>query len=350
MKRMKWVIPVTMGVGLMWASSVRAGDLTPPGAPAATMYTLEEIYQQLLVTQQQAEHLKARMHANGIVVSSGDMVLIPAGSFEMGDAFAEGYAHELPVHEVTVSAFYMGKTEVTMGQWDEVYQWATNNGYGFTNQGAGKGANHPVHTVNWYDSIAWCNARSQWAGFTPCYTNASGTLYTNSLTALPIGCIWSANGYRLPTEAEWEKAARGNVGERRFPWEDANTIQHVRANYYADTSTYAYDTSAQDLFHPDYEVFAMPYTSPGSDFAANGYGLYDMAGNVSEWCWDWFDPAYYASSPTTDPRGPGSSLYRVQRGGSWYDAPDSSRVAHRGSNFAHDQNNTTGFRVVRAAP
>jgi formylglycine-generating enzyme required for sulfatase activity len=283
--------------------------------------------------------------------SSGDptegMVLIPGGEFVMGDTFDEGDDDELPLHTNTISAFHMDETEVTKAKWDEVYDWATARGYGFDNAGSGKGTNHPVHTVNWYDCVKWANARSELAGFTPCYTNADGSVYTNG--TFSGGCDWSADGYRLPTEAEWEKAARGGAANHRFPWDDSDEIQHARANYFSRDS-YAYDTSPTRGDHPDYNSGGYPYTSPVGSFAPNGYGLYDMAGNLYEWCWDWYGGSYYGSSPGADPRGPASGSHRVGRGGNWsYDA-NGCRVAGRNGGSPGNEGNALGFRLVRSAP
>jgi formylglycine-generating enzyme len=275
------------------------------------------------------------------------MVLIPAGSVQMGNAFSgEGYSGELPVHSVYVSAFYMDRTEVAKALWDEVYAWAIAHGYSFDNAGSGKAANHPVHTVNWYDTVKWSNARSEKAGLTACHT-VGGVVYKTGRSA--PDCDWSANGYRLPTEAEWEKAARGGASGRRFPWSDSDTIQHVRANYYSQSS-YACDTSGTRGYHPDYNDGVSPYTSPVGSFAPNGYGLCDMAGNAWQWCWDWYDSAYYGVSPSSDPRGPSSGSHRVRRGASWVSDADGCRVAYRDLGNPDRRSNVMGFRLVRNAP
>ncbi|MEI7902002.1 MAG: SUMF1/EgtB/PvdO family nonheme iron enzyme, partial [bacterium] len=206
------------------------------------------------------------------------MALIPAGSFQMGDNLGDGWYPEVPVHTVYVSAFYMDKTEVTWAKWQEVRDWAATNGYDIGSVGTGKADSHPVHIVNWYDCVKWCNARSQKEGRTPCYTRGGVTYNTEEHD--DIVCNWVATGYRLPTEAEWEKAARGGLSGKRFPWGD--TIQHSRANYNSSAS-YAYDTSPKRGYQPDYDNSPSPYTSPCGSFAANGYGLYDMSGNLWEW-------------------------------------------------------------------
>ncbi len=268
----------------------------------------------------------------------------PAGSFSTGDSFAEGDFDERPVHTVYVSAFYMDKFEVTKAKWDEVYMWAIANGYSFTNAGDGKAASHPVHRANWYDMVKWCNARSQKEDLTPCYTLAGSTYKTGQSAP---DCNWSASGYRLPTEAEWEKAARGGAGGRRFPWADSDIIQHARANYNSSTS-YAYDTSPTRGYHPTYNDAVYPYTSPVGSFAANGHGLYDMAGNVWEWCWDWYSSSYYGSSPGSDPRGPTSGSGRVIRGGGFGSLASSCGSACRDFVNPSDWGYSRGFRSVRA--
>ena len=289
--------------------------------------------------------------ANDGATPSG-FVLIPAGNFIMGGTFDDGFSAELPLHTNYVSAFYMEATKVTKAQWDTVYQWATNHGYAFDNAGSGKATNHPVQTVNWYDVVKWCNARSEMDGLTPCYYTASGQMivYRTGQTNIVDDCVkWSADGYRSPTEAEWEKAARGGSAGHRFPWSDADTITHSRANYYS-SSSYAYDVSPTLGYHPTYATGGTPYTSPVGVFTTNGFGLYDMAGNVWEWCWDWYSSSYYSSSPGSDPHGASSGSTRVLRGGGWGSYAFVCRVANRG-NFPPDvEYDYLGLRCARGQP
>lgn len=273
------------------------------------------------------------------LIPPAGMAFIPAGSFTMGDTFSEGGIEELPLHTVYVSAFYMDRYEVTKALWDDVYNWAITNGYSFDNAGSGKAANHPVQTINWYDAAKWCNARSEQAGRTPVYyiDATQSSVYRSGEIDITNECVnWAANGYRLPTEAEWEKAARGGLNGRRFPW--GNTISWSQANYYA---------------HPTFKDGVDPYTSPVGYFAANGYGLYDMAGNVFEWCWDYNHASWYGNGGATqnDTRGPTGPLsLRVFRGGSWSFDSFYSRCALRYYYYAITADHALdfiGFRCVR---
>lgn len=280
-----------------------------------------------------------------------NMVLVPAGSFLMGNQMdlAEGDADEETVHMVYISAFYMDQYEVTKALWDEVANWAAANGYDIDAGSAeAKAANHPASYVSWLEAAKWCNARSERQGLTPCYT--VGGIVMKAGTSTPE-CNFSADGYRLPTEAEWEKAARGGLSGKRFPWGD--TISHSQANYYSHPF-YGYDVSATRGFHPIYETGSDPYgdalySSPVGSFAPNGYGLYDMAGNVSEWCWDFYDYIYYEISPSSDPRGPSSGPGRLFRGGTWFHDANISRTANRYYNGPGNNSKLIGFRSVRSS-
>ena len=270
------------------------------------------------------------------------MALIPAGSFTMGDNL-DGLSDATPTVSVTVSAFYMDVNLVSYSQWQTVYNWATSHGYGFDYAGAGKAANQPVQTVDWYDTVKWSNARSQQAGLTPVYYTDAGLtqVYTNKDTDA-IYPNWAAKGYRLPTEAEWEKAARGGLSGQRFPWGD--TISESQANYYGYT-IFAYDLGPNG-YNSIGIIGGSPYTSPVGSFAANGYGLYDMAGNVEEWCWDWYGTPY-GQPTTTNPTGPAFGSNRVFRGGNWGSTAYVARCASRYNSDAGYASGSFGFRCVR---
>ena len=295
---------------------------------------------------QASSTMRFKVTATDIIPTPTVFSLIPAGTFTMGDAL-DGDS-EAPTHTVNVSAFYMEQNLVTKAQWDAVRTWALSNGYTDLAAGAGKASNHPVQSISWYQMVKWCNARSQQEGLTPVfYTNeAQTTVYkTGDVDVTNAQVKWNANGYRLPTEAEWEKAARGGLSGKRFPWGD--TISHSKANYLGRT-VFAYDLGP-DGYHSTYNDGVTPYTSPVGSFASNGYGLYDMAGNVFERCWDRYDSSYYSISPETDPRGPASGTWRVLRGGFWGGDIYGCRLADRHNDESSASNYGTGFRVARSS-
>jgi len=242
-----------------------------------------------------------------------EMVLIPAGEFSMGDHHNAGDSDEKPVHTVYLDAFYIDVYEVTNAQYARFL-----NEYGKNTDAAGhelldigdsdclieKVGNtykpkagyedHPVIEVSWYGAAAYAKF----------------------------------HGKRLPTEAEWEKAARGGLVGKKYPWGD--NISHDDANYSG--------TGGRDRWNG---------TSPVGSFAPNGYGLYDMAGNVWEWCADWYDSGYYARSAEENPKGPSSGTYRVLRGGSWYYDTNGLRCAYRYGLNAGATSRYGGFRCAQ---
>ncbi len=259
----------------------------------------------------------------------GDLVYVPAGAFKMGDNFGDGESRERPVHAVTLDAFYIGKFEVTNADWrkfrdDPAYEdtklwphgrvvpkdqspyWTQANNHGGATPGSD---NYPVLGINWDAATAYCNWLSAKTG----------------------------KQYRLPTEAEWEKAARG-TDQRRFPW--GNSID---ATYASFTKSSNFET-AQIVGYYDGSKRGDFQTHSG----ASPYGAMDMAGNVMEWCQDWYGRGYYAESAKKNPQGPEKGAYRVLRGGGFFFEPQDARSYARSGGWPSLQAwRMVGFRLAR---
>ncbi len=249
----------------------------------------------------------------------GDFLLVPAGAFKMGDNFGDGLPRERPVHTVELDAFYIGKTEITNGQWrkfrddpgyddpkfwpggrpfpkDQVPYWTQANNHGGATADSD---DYPVLGVNWDSAVAYCNWLSAKTG----------------------------KKYRLPTEAEWEKAARG-TDQRKYPW--GNTIDRTFANYVGSAK---FDTGMK------VGSFAK---------GASPYGALDMGGNVMEWCSDWYSRDYYSTSAKKNPKGPATGAYRVVRGGSFFVEAFDLRAYGRTAGWpSYQAHRMTGFRAAR---
>lgn len=286
----------------------------------------------------------------GVPTGALGMALIPAGSFTMGST-VDSIPNAVPTN-VYVSAFFMDTNLVSYGLWQSVFNYATNNDYVFDDVGSALNneTNEPIQTVNWYDAVKWCNARSQQTGLTPVYYTDLGFthIYTNGDTDA-VYPNWTADGYQLPTEAQWEKAARGGLSGQRFPW--GNTISESQANYQGNTNLFAYDLGPNG-YNTNFDNGAGPSatnTSPVGYFPPNGYGLYDMAGNVQEWCWDWYNTTNtaYGQPTTNNPTGVPFGSYRIQRGGYWNFYALVARTAYRLYSSPGLSNNITGFRCVK---
>lgn len=233
--------------------------------------------------------------------------LIPGGRYLLGSPPQEAgrYWNEGPQHWVRLPPFQIMATEVTNAHYARFLQETGHTPPLYWLDKTLNAPHQPVVGVSWRDAVAFAAWLSRVTGDT----------------------------YRLPTEAEWEVAARGSLEAEPFPWGAAPPAAggRFRANY-----------------HPnDYADDGFPLTAPVGRFPPNGYGLFDMAGNVAEWCQDWYDPAYYGHSPEEHPGGPASGKYRVLRGGSWYSRARDLRCAARQFAPPATADGFIGFRLIR---
>ncbi len=256
------------------------------------------------------------------------MVQVNRGSFQMGNVEndSEGWVDEKPVHTVTLTYdFWIGKYEVTFNEYD-AYCAATGKAqvsdYSFwAGYNLGRGT-RPVIWVSWWDAIGYCNWLSEREGLAKAY-DIDGNLLDKSGKVTTD--ITKVEGYRLPTEAEWEYAARGGQNSRGYKYAGSNDLNEV--GWY-----YGYSGNK---------------THPVGEKKPNELGLYDMSGNVWEWCHDWWDSGYYSKGAQTNPTGPSSGAYRVVRGGSWYSSARSCRAANRSDFTPSSSSSFLGLRVSR---
>jgi len=233
------------------------------------------------------------------------MIFVNGGTFQMGSNDGEG--DEKPVHFVTVDDFYLCKYEVSQKEWKEIMG---------NNPSNWKGDNLPVEKVSWYDAVEFCNKKSDKEGLTRCYICSGKN----------IKCNFDSNGYRLLAEAEWEYAARGGKKSKCYEYSGSNNIN--------DVAWYSCNSSSK--------------THPVGTKQANELGIYDISGNVWEWCNDWHDKNYYKNSPKNNPKGPNSGSARVLRGGGWYVKAEYCRVANRGGSNPDSSYISVGFRLARS--
>jgi len=264
-----------------------------------------------------------------------EMILIPAGSFQMGnpDTSMEYTGNERPVHTVTLSSFYMGKYEVTQEQWAAIM--GSNPSYFTDSPATGEvQSKRPVERVSWYDTFVFCNKLSMKEGLSPAYRISGstdpavwGTVPTSSNSTWDaVEIVAGSNGYRLPTEAQWEYAARGGNGSPgNYTYSGSNNVDDV-AWYWGNSGEKTHEVGKK---------------------APNGLGLYDMSGNVYEWCWDWFDDYYYSSSPANDPRGAAAGSLRVLRGGCRHHNASLARSSFRYNQDPPVRYDGIGFRLIR---
>jgi len=279
---------------------------------------------------------------SSLLNAQSGMILVEGGTFKMGRDVTKDKAkgiefkNELPRHQVTLNSFYIGKYEVTVKEYKEFVRakgkrmpsapdsaWFAEHPdtkifYPLSKtQWWGWKDNYPMHQVSWFDAIRFCNWKSKKEGLKNVYT---------FVTKSEVKWDLAANGYRLPTEAEWEYAARGGSKSKGYVFAGSNNIDEV-----------AWYDGTTKLKGP----------SKVGTKKANELGIYDMSGNVWEWCNDYYSSSYYARSAKVDPPGPGANIYRVLRGGGWHYRADLARIADRDGPNAGFSNYNYGFRIAR---
>ncbi len=260
------------------------------------------------------------------------MIAVSGGSYIMGNRQSDYYSNEVPTHNVNLNPFYIGKYELTQGEYAAVMGSNPASVYGV-------GENYPVYNVSWYEALKFCNLRSKAEGLEPVYmiNDSYDPAEWGSVPELnndlwnSVTCNWAAGGYRLPTEAEWEYAARGASNEPDLIYSGSNMINGV-AWYSLNDTNGGYPTG----------------TKPVGVKVMNGIGTHDMSGNVTEWCWDRFSDVYYSISPGNNPHGPASGDKRTTRNSAWNGWSGGCRVTYRYGSFPDFKSFSTGFRVCRS--
>ncbi|NIS15950.1 MAG: SUMF1/EgtB/PvdO family nonheme iron enzyme [Aliifodinibius sp.] len=288
-----------------------------------------------------------------------NFIRFDGGEYYIGD-FTGRYADAQPVHVVRLTPFCISPYEVTVG---EFRKFVDQTDYSTSAEQSGEAIDfdgnhflrkngsswqsiyfeqteqHPVTQISWYDAVRYCNWLSESRGLKPCYT----------IDNERVTCDFEANGYRLPTEAEWEFAATSGGKRYTYSWgnDPPESMRYRPANLKDQTSHNFFSRSIEwgECWHEYNDGFY--FTSPVGSFAPNDTGLYDMIGNVYEWCWDWYDKDYYKASPVVNPRGPNTSFKRTCRGNAWNCPPDFTSLQHRGSGKPDDYWPNVGFRIVR---
>jgi sulfatase modifying factor 1 len=257
-------------------------------------------------------------------------IFVQGGTFQMGDTFGDGQEDEKPVHNVKLDSFYIGKYEVTVEEYRKFvndtgkntkgcYYWAENKweldpNRDYNNPGFNQGERNPVSCVSWKDAIEYCNWLSEKKGLAKAYDSS--------------GNIVNWKSYRLPTEAEWEYAAKGGNKSKGYKYSGSNNIKEV-AWYRSNSSNKTHEVGTK---------------------ASNELEIYDMTGNVWEWCSDWYDEKYYNNSNTINVYNNKLASDPVKRGGSWFYNAFGSRVAERGYYSPTGRSYYIGFRLVRMDP
>lgn len=293
-------------------------------------------------------------------VKTTDMVYVEGGSFMMGNVFSGGDASELPVHEVKLDSYYIGRCEVTVGEFAEFVE-AT--GYETTAEKDGgakifdgtkmvqdSGAcwkkvnfkqenDYPVVCVSWYDAVEYCNWRSRRDGLKPCYRGEGDD----------VVCDFEAGGYRLPTEAEWEYAARSRGRNYQYAWGNGEPyVNDEKAANIRDEAAKRGWGEAVQTYWEGYDDGYL-FTSPVAAFAPNDLGVCGMSGNVYEWCWDWYDENYYAHSQTENPLGADSGEFRLCRDVGYGCLLEAARTCNRGKAAPGHRFLHGGFRLAQTA-